>query len=185
MKQLICMLGMALALNGTAQAQQASAPFTEHAYFGAGVALVDHPEGSNKTDLKLFGGYEFDKNLGVEAGVTRYRGRDYHCFTWPGGGNESYSTKGFGAYVAAKYSLPIGERFAAYGKLGLAHSQRKFSDTTGWHGKETDNGVYGALGLQATVTDNVALTLEWERYGKEKNTGAKENQWSAGVKYSF
>jgi len=183
MKKLICMLGMGLAIMGAAQAQDASS--SERAYFGAGLALADHPEGANKTDLKLFGGYEFDKNLGVEAGATRYRGRDYRAFAWPGGGTGSYRTKGFGAYVAAKYSLPIGERFAAYGKLGLSHSQRKSSNALGWRDKETDNGLYGALGVQATVTDNVALTLEWERYGKEKNTGAKENQWSAGVKYGF
>jgi OOP family OmpA-OmpF porin len=184
MKTLICMLGMGLAITGMAQAQDSSAS-SERAYFGAGIALADHPEGSNKTDLKLFGGYEFDKNLGVEAGVTRYRSRDYNYLAVPGGGMESYSTKGFSSYVAAKYSLPIGERFAAYGKLGLAHSQRKFSDSTGWHGKERDTGLYGALGVQATVSDNVALTLEWERYGKEKNMGAKENQWSAGVKVGF
>jgi opacity protein-like surface antigen len=185
MKKLICMLGMGLAITGSAQAQEASTGFTPRAYIGAGVARADHVEGANKNDLKIFGGYEFDKNLGVEAGVSRYRGRDYPYYTWPDGRTESYSTKGYGAYVAGKYTMPIGERFAAYAKLGLAHSERKYSETSGWHYKKSDTDVYAAVGAQAKLTDNVALTLEYEHYGKEKRTGAKNKQWSAGVKYSF
>lgn len=183
MKKLICMLGMGLAITGSAQAQETSSASTPRAYVGAGVTFADRYEGNNKTDLKLFGGYEFDQNLGVEAGFSRYRRVDRHYSL--GGGSGSYGAKGYGAYVAAKYSVPIGERFAAYGKLGLAHSQRKYSDSIGFHGKQTDNGVYAALGAQANLSENVALTVEYEHYGENKRFGPKDHQWSAGLKYGF
>ncbi|MEH6434605.1 porin family protein [Massilia sp. DD77] len=157
-------------------------PPVARVYAGASLILADHFEGSNKCDLKLFGGYEFNRNWGVEAGFSRHGGRDYRYFAWPDGQSESYRTKGFGSYVGAKYSLPIGERFAAHGKLGLAHSQRKLTGSMGWHGKESDNSVYAALAAEARLTENVALTLEFEHYGKEKRYGAENRQWGVGLK---
>jgi hypothetical protein len=37
----------------------------------------------------------------------------------------------------------------------------------------TDTGAYGALGVQYKLNQQVALTAEYERYGKEKDIGAK------------
>lgn len=184
MKRMICMLSTALALTGGAQAQDATSSPASHIYLGAGVTVADHFEDNNKSGLKFFGGYAFNKNWAVEAGLSRFGGRKYDL-NWPDNANQSYSTKGFGSYAAARYSLPIGERFAAYGKLGLAHSERTMTYSTGWYHKDIDNGVYAAVGGQAKLTDQLALTLEYEHYGKKKRMGAKEKLWSLGLQYAF
>ena len=40
-------------------------------------------------------------------------------------------------------------------------------------------------GLQYKLTENVALTGEYERYGKKKMLGAKADAFTVGLKYGF
>lgn len=99
--------------------------------------------------------------------------------------NVSGSTKGYNTYVAGKYSLPLGERISAYGKLGLAHSERKYDNSWGDYLNDTDTGAYAALGAQYQLTEKIAVSAEYERYGCDKPSGAKADVWTVGAKYSF
>jgi OOP family OmpA-OmpF porin len=80
--------------------------------------------------------------------------------------------------------MPINERVSAYGKLGVQHSERKF-DSAALNVKDSDTGAYGALGVEYKLNQQVALTAEYERYGKEKDIGAKANVWTVGAHYNF
>jgi OOP family OmpA-OmpF porin len=174
MKQLILALVASIAAVGAAQAQSTTsnppyaAGFTPHAYVGLGAAIADEVwTGDYHVSPKLYGGYEFTPNWGVEAGYTQF--------------HEKSDYNSNGSYIAGKYTVPIDERFSAFGKLGLQHSER-----TNWSRQtERDNGLYGGIGVQYALNRNLALTAEYERYGKDKRSGAKADVYTVGLKYGF
>ena len=191
MKKLIVALIATTAAVGAAQAQTTQTQ--PRAYVGVGIATADHVNSSvggltnfdsdgYKASGKIFGGYEFDQNWGVEAGYTDFRNSDFNYTA--NGVNGSGSTKGNSYYVAGKYNYPVNEQFSVYGKLGLQHSERKL-ETAALNLKNTDTGAYGAVGVQYNLNQQVALTAEYERYGKSKAFGAKADAWTVGARYSF
>ena len=48
-----------------------------------------------------------------------------------------------------------------------------------------DTGAYASVGVQYNVTPQVGVVAEYERYGKEKDFGAKPDVWTVGARYSF
>src|SRR6059058_729801 len=103
MKQLILAMIAGMTAMGAAQAQtdSASTPapssvapyaagFTPHAYVGLGAAIADDTTRDEyRVSPKIFGGYEFTPNWGVEAGYTKFHDA-------PGYNSNS-------SYVAGKY----------------------------------------------------------------------------------
>ncbi|OON64128.1 hypothetical protein B0920_12585 [Massilia sp. KIM] len=175
MKKLIFAIVAGSAIVGAAQAQSTAG----RGYVGAAaVSAKNQTVDAHKADGKLFAGYDFNQNMGVEAGWVNHHKTDFAR------GAVNGSTEGYGTYVAAKYTVPVNERVSAYGKLGVSHSERKLNTNLG-RIKDDDTGGYGGLGLQYQVNQNVALTAEFERYGKSKDYGAKPNVWSVGMKYGF
>jgi OOP family OmpA-OmpF porin len=181
MNKLVFALIASIAAVGATQAQTAST--APRAYVGAAVVTADNLAAGYKADAKIFGGYEFNQNLGLEAGYTNFGSTEFHHSA--NGQSLSGSIKGYGAYIAGKYTLPINEQFSAYGKLGVAYSERKYSNSLGMNFNDRDTGAYAGLGVQYNLNQQVALTAEYERYGKDKNSGAKADVWGVGVKYGF
>jgi len=174
MKKLIVALIAGAAAMSAAQAQN----FTDnqpHAYVGVGAATAKNIQTDDyRTGGKIYGGYQVNQTWGGEVGYTDFGNKDVANGT----------TKGNAYYVAAKATMPINEQFSAYGKVGVQHSERKF-DSAALNLKDTDTGAYGALGVQYKLNQQVALTAEYERYGKEKDIGAKSNVWTVGAHYNF
>jgi opacity protein-like surface antigen len=191
MKALSIILAIAtLAAGTTVQAQQLSGSGTTayRPYVGIGVVSADNMTMDKRyADAKLFGGVDFSNNLGIEAGYVNFSNQHRHYDeSWTGiPGGVTVSTKGYSAYVAAKYTVPINERFSAYGKLGLAHSQRKWGSDFGPASTYNDNDVYAGLGVQYNLNQNIALVGEYENFGKRKDAGARAGAWSAGLKFGF
>ena len=192
MKKLIVALIASAAAVGAAQAQQqTTAP---RAYIGAGAAIVDHEfnvQGASnlnhseyKSSGKLFGGYDFNQNWGVEAGYTDYRTSNASYTV--GGVPGSAEADGHSVYLAGKATLPVNERFSVYGKLGAAYNKVDLSSTTpGLSRDESDTELYGGVGVQYNLNQNVSLIAEYERYGSSRDFGAKPDVWTVGAKYSF
>src|SRR6476646_8399058 len=149
MKKLILALVAATAVVGTAQAAGPGP------YIGLGIANADHSAsipGSTsstsdgwKTSGKIFGGYDFDQNWGVELGYTDFRSSDY-SYTL-NGVNRNGSSDGKSYYVAGKYTAPISDQFAVFGKLGAANNKRSFNDPI-FSGSNSKTEVYAGLGAQ-------------------------------------
>jgi opacity protein-like surface antigen len=185
MKKLIFALIAAATAMGSAQAQQG------HPYIGLGVASVDHsaslPGTTNsssdgwKANAKIFGGYDFDKNWGVEAGYTDYRKSDYNYTL----GNQIFhgESEGHSTYIAGKYTAPINDQVSVFGKLGVSDNKVKLNDAN-FRG-ESKTEVYAGVGGQYNLNQKVALTLEYERYGKSKDFGQKADVITVGAKYAF
>jgi opacity protein-like surface antigen len=192
MKKLIVAVLAATAAMSAAQAQSTGGATQPRAYVGIGVATADHEDFSGvtgfdsngyKSSAKVFGGYEINPMWAVEAGYTDFRKADFN-YNAGTAGTGSGNTKGYGVYVAAKASMPINDQFSGYGKLGVQHSSRELNSPI-VNLSDSDNGLYGALGVQYNLSQQVALTAEYERYGKSKAFGAKADVWTLGARYSF
>jgi opacity protein-like surface antigen len=188
-KTIFTLLSGVLAM-GAAQAQTVTES-TSHAYIGIGTGAVkDSISRDYKRTTKLFGGYDFNQNWGVEAGYT-YLGKtgfDVMRDTVDYSYDFSYvHMKSSSIYAAAKYTYPVNERGSVYGKLGLAHTEYKFSSAEpGWNGKDSDNnGLYAAVGLQYKLTPHISMYTEFERNGKKARNGPENKILSVGLKYGF
>lgn len=189
MKKIIFALIAGLTAMGAAQAQSPSRP-----YIGLGVASADHnfkiggatnvhSEGY-KPSAKIFGGVELTPMFGVEAGYTDIRKSD-HSFN-VGATPGSATTDGSRSYLAGKATMPVNEAFSVYGKLGAGYSKVNVSSATPLVGRsDSKTEVYGAVGGQYNLNEKMALTLEYERYGKSKDYGVKADAITAAAKFSF
>lgn len=169
---------------GAAQAQTTSfADTAPHAYVGIGTGMVkDSISNDRKRTTKIFGGYDFDQNWGVEAGYAWLGSTGIHL---PGNGDYVH-LKSSSFYAAAKYTIPLSERSSVYGKLGLAHRELKYaSQAPGWNLKESDNALYAAAGAQVRLTEKVSLYAEVERYGKPPLNGPKNLVLNGGLTFGF
>jgi opacity protein-like surface antigen len=191
MKKLIFAMIATAAVIGTAQA---AGPGPGTPYVGVGIATVDHSfdlpgttttsSDGYKASGKIFGGYDFDQTWGVEAGYTDFRKShaDYTVAGVPG----SAESDGHSFYLAGKATAPINDQFSAFGKLGAARNKSTLSASTpGLSRDESKTEVYAGVGLQYNLNQKVALTAEYERYGKSKDFGAKADVFTVGAKYAF
>lgn len=142
------------------------------------------------TGFKIFGGYDFTSNLGVEAGYASLgtSKANFSVLTTPG----SIESKNSSFYVAGKGTYAINEQFSTFGKLGFARNKSEFSGTglgTSFNGNTNKTDLYAAIGVAYHFNKNLAAILEYERFGKfngVKNTGsANANVLSAGVRFNF
>jgi OOP family OmpA-OmpF porin len=179
-------MGAAHAQTAATTGTTAAADNAPHAYIGVSTGMVkDSITNDRKRTTKIFGGYDFDQNWGVEAG---YSWRGSTGFYVPLGASDYAYThlKSTSVYAAAKYTIPVTERSSVYGKLGLAHTEQKYtSQAPGWNFKESDNGLYAAIGAQVKLTDKVSIFAEVERNGKRPANGPKNHVLNAGLKVGF
>ena len=128
---------------------------------GAGQSLVDEGAYDDEdTAFSAFGGYQFNRYFGVEAGYADF-GKIEPEVAGP-------ALEGDTAYLTAVGTLPLGERFAAYAKAGF-HAWNLDSELPGAIGGSDDSGTdstYG-LGVQYRFTDRVALRGEYSRFEVE------------------
>lgn len=153
-KQLGIMLAaaMGLAVAGTAQAQD-----TIGGYIGASVGQTD-PSVSDldsSTGYRVFGGYMFSPNYGVEVGYTdagEFDGKGAFAGT---------SVEATGAYVAAVGSMPLSDRVSLFGKAGFFHYE--FDALVNGNTVQSDDGTELMLGIGVNyaVTPSVAVGAEY------------------------
>ena len=190
-KIFIAMITSAAALSSVSIAH------AEGAYIGAGVTAghykFDVPNTTSGSDDsgykaagKVFAGYEFDKNWGVEGGFADFGKRDYNFVQGGANGRIESKTKGF--YVAGKASMPINEQVGVFGKLGVARNDNTISGSgaaAGVANGDDKTGLYASVGAQYAINKNVSLTAEVERFGKSAEYGHKSTALSFGARYNF
>jgi OOP family OmpA-OmpF porin len=109
------------------------------------------------TAWKIFGGYQLNRNFAVELGYTDL--------------GEVSSSGPFGTKIestvwdlVAVGSLPLGNNFSLYGKLGAYRAEAELSSSAGVSGdKSTTDLTYG-LGARYDFTRNLGVRAEWQRY---------------------
>ena len=188
MKKLIFALVAATVAVGAAQAAGPG----PGPYIGVGIANADHSadisgaSSSNsdgwKTSGKIFGGYDIDQTFGVEVGYTDFRSSDY-SYTL-NGVNRNGSSDGKSYYLAGKATAPINAQFDVFGKLGVARNERSYNDPL-LSGTNRKTDLYAGVGVAYNFNPNVAVSLEYERYGKTQDIGAKSDVITLAAKYKF
>ncbi|HEY4375439.1 MAG TPA: outer membrane beta-barrel protein [Burkholderiales bacterium] len=176
---------MAAAIVGAFVATPASAQW----YLGGGVGAGHAKLGNNgtiqgndsyDTSAKVFGGYNFTPNWGIE-GQYAYLGK--YDYSFPGGSG-SYKPESWG--LAATGTLPLPHNFYLMAKLGAAFNRLR--DNNIGSGNKTDLLVGAGAGYN--FTPNWGLRLEYENFGKmAKNINGggdvKGENWAVSVKYTF
>lgn len=148
------------------------------------------PSGGEKNDrsgtaVKLYGGYRLTEYFGVEGGYARL-GR-VSQWTSVNGVTARQSGSGQVFYGAATGRLPIGDAFALNGRLGVARGKVSGGDklvpaSQGIAGTAT--GVMVGFGAEYKVFQNVALTADYDYFGKmSKQT--KGGMLTVGLRASF
>jgi OmpA-OmpF porin, OOP family len=126
----------------------------------------DVPSGINCDDkdtaFKIFGGYRFNRHFAIELGYTDLGSV---TLTAPGvtGSAESSAFE-----LVGVGSLPLGDRFAVYGKAGFYRGEVSGRVTTSsgtpFSGSDEGTEVTFGLGVSMDFTRNVAGRAEWQRY---------------------
>lgn len=149
------------------------------------------------TGYRVFGGYQLHKYIAAEVAYVDLGRFGFRTDVNPRGAL-SGSTRIDGFEVSVLGTLPIGERFSAFARIGALAGQTKTS-YTGSGSIETliggDNQkkrstelVYGA-GAMYNINKNLSVRGEWSRYDKLGNalTGGRTNAnlYSLGLVYRF
>ncbi|MGA7984912.1 MAG: outer membrane beta-barrel protein, partial [Burkholderiales bacterium] len=127
------------------------------------------------TATKIFGGYQFNKNLAVEVG---YADLGKATASIPGVSAEWKTTTWD---ILAVGILPINQQFSVLGKIGMASWSLDASLTALGVGSATQSAsgtdVTYAVGVQYDFNDKVGLRAEWQTYsniGDENTTGQSD-----------
>lgn len=164
---LLAVSGVALSSGAFAQAKNAETGF----YIGAsaGQSKVDcgdvSPFSCDDTDTayKIFGGYKFNRNLAVEGGYAQLGEASVSGF------GLSLTAEATAWDLAAVGSLPLGNNFSLFGKVGLYSGEIEVSSNVpGGNGKKTTSNLTYGFGAQFDFTRNLGLRGEWQRYADAK-----------------
>lgn len=142
---------------------------------GAGQSYVDESTYDDEdTAFSVFGGYQFNKYFGLEAGYV-----DFGKLESDGIGSDLEANSG---YLVAVGSVPFTDKFSGYAKAGF---QRWDLDTpiaaTGTRDDTGTDPTYG-LGVQYQFNDAFALRGEYSRFELED---ADLDLAQVQVRYSF
>ena len=152
----------AFSLPATAQMSMSSA----YVGGGFGQSKFKCPSGASCSDdkdtaFKIFGGYQFNKNIAAEVGYT-----DLGKAKASGGGVTA-EEKATAWELSAVGSFPVWQQLSILGRLGLYYGEGKV-DAPGVSGKKNTTDLTYGLGVGWDFTKNLGVRAEWQRYSKLK-----------------
>jgi OOP family OmpA-OmpF porin len=135
-------------------------------YLGVSIGKVDYNDSLwsveddvNDTGWKLFGGYHFNRYLGLEAAYIDMGKVKYQ--------STSIETKGFS--VDGIGSIPIGPIFSIFGKLGMFRWDQDISYGD-QDSDDTGTDLTWGYGFGARFFKNqIGVRVEWERYESDND----------------
>lgn len=146
---------------------------------------------SHDTAWKLFGGYQFNENFALEGGyhdLGRFKGTT----TIVAPASTTAGTWDVAAVsIAVVGTYPLPNRFAVFGKAGLAATRLKVDDPvpTGYSPSANRVQPLLGLGLKFDFTKKFGVRGEWERFnnvGDGSTTGQTPmNVWTLSAQFRF
>jgi OOP family OmpA-OmpF porin len=160
---------------------------------GSGLAVTSIQNDDRSRGYKLFGGYQFNKNLGLEGGYFDLGEFGYRANTVPAG-SLTGNIKLRGLNLDLVGTVPITEKFSAFGRLGVTRIESR--DTFVGTGavrvlnpnpSTRDNNLKVGLGVQYAFTPALSMRAELERYRVNDAIGNKGDvdMVSVGLVYRF
>jgi opacity protein-like surface antigen len=131
------------------------------------------------TGFKVYAGGQLSQILGLEIGYT-----DFGRIRTAGGETDAWAVP-----LSLTAGVPIGSRFAAFGKVGGVYGR---TDVTASLDSLTETGhksgwgwTYGA-GATFAITPAIQLRADWDRYKLDFANGRSDvDMLSAGVQFRF
>jgi OOP family OmpA-OmpF porin len=160
---------------------------------GSGLTVTSIADDDRDRGYKLFGGYQLNKYLAVEAGYFDLGQFSFLANTVPIG-TLSGNIQVRGVNLDAVGMLPITDKFSAFARLGVTHAHTKgsFAGTGAVNvldpsPRASDNNLKVGLGVQYAFTDALSLRAEIERYRINDAVGNKGDidLASVGLVYRF
>jgi len=139
------------------------------------------------SDPKLFAGVNVSPYFAIETGYANLYTRGFHFadYARPDEVNGALGTKGSNSYLAARLNVPVNDQLSAYGKLGVAVSDRVAHDKTLRNTvTDTDVGAYVGMGARYKVNEKASVSAGYEQYGNSaKKWGSETN--NSGLQAKF
>jgi len=162
---------------------------------GQGLGAVSIDERDRGTGYKLFGGYQFSPNIGVEGGYFDLGKTGYTATTVPAGTlSGDMRLKGLNLDLVG--TLPLTGKLSALARVGV--TSIRASDSFGATGAVTmpyasanpsqrSTNLKAGLGLMYDITDSLAVRAEAERYRLKDAVGNRGHAdlFSVGLIYRF
>lgn len=167
-----------------------------------GVANLLETYDKTESGVKLFAGYNFNKTWAIEGGYAGL-GTPKIAYTGTGAlaGATGYANiKNTAWFFSGKGTLPLGNYFGLFGKLGITGNKSDFTANTGSNAVNAQVGfplskskvrvapVIGA-GIEFKLNDAFRLRAEYEDFGKfntDMDAGhTRAALWSIGATWSF
>ncbi|MFM9880669.1 MAG: outer membrane beta-barrel protein [Burkholderiaceae bacterium] len=160
-----------------------------------GLATSNISNQDRDTGYKLFGGYQFSRNIGIEAGYYDLGNFGYNATTLPAG-NLQGEIKMRGLNLDLVGTLPLSERFSVLGRVGVhqAHVKGAFAASgavllpyANANPSERSTDYKVGLGLSYALTDALSVRAEAERYRLKDAVGNRGHVdlLSVGLVYRF
>jgi len=160
-----------------------------------GLATSAFSANERDTGFKLFGGYQINRNFGVEAGFFDLGNFGYTATTVPAG-TLTGDIRARGLSLDLVGTLPITERFLLLGRVGVNHSRVNGAFAVGGAARmpyananpsERSTGYKMGLGLSYALTEALSLRGEAERYRIKDSVGNKGHidMFSLSLVYRF
>lgn len=162
---------------------------------GQGLSTTSIDDRDRSTGYKLFGGYQFTPNIGVEAGVFDLGRFGYTATTVPAG-SLTGEMRSRGLNLDLVGTLPLTGKLSALGRVGVTSIRSKDSfSATGAASvpygnpspSERSTNLKVGLGLAYAITDSLSVRAEAERYRLKDGIGNKGHVdlVSVGLVYRF
>jgi OOP family OmpA-OmpF porin len=194
---------IAVAIAGACAAAPASAQW----YIGGGIGAAQAKLGSyspavgvgvggtsnRDTSYKIFGGYQFTPNWGIEGQYSDLGKYDYTVSQAGASSTGSYRVDQWS--LAGTGTLPLSSNFYLMGKLGVSSNHVRASAvcvplgcTSSSSGNKSD--LLAGIGIGYNFNKNIGVRFEYENFGKMANVSngggsIKGDNWALSVKYSF
>ncbi len=152
-----------------------------------GVNALTTTTDKKDTAYKLFGGYQFNRNIALEGGYFNLGKHSFTANTSPAG-TLAGETKVHGVNLDLVGTMPLTQRFSAQARIGAQHawSRSNFSGTGAAAGvatssKHNDTNLKVGLGVQYEITPAVWVRADVERYRIKDAIGNRNNVTVASV----
>jgi OOP family OmpA-OmpF porin len=148
---------------------------------GAGTSVTGLSSDTRGNAFKLFGGYQMNRNLAIEAGYFNLGKFGFSADTTPAGTLDG-RMKIQGANLDLVGTLPLTTNLSALGRVGAQYSRTRSSfDATGaalptsGSRKESHTNAKWGLGLQYAISPALMLRAEVERLRTANGVGGHGN----------
>ena len=138
---------------------------------------------TNKSLVKIFGGFQFTPNWGAELQYSDLGKRDISNAGVPVGSATAsqYSISGTG-------TLPLSSGFSLLGKLGV--SANRVNAPAGALSSSNSTSALIGIGASYSITPALSVRVEYEDFGKVATVAAtgsdvRANGYSVSLKYAF